>query len=529
MLKGLAPDPTAFLVRGKLAAGVGQWGRHRATGELGYQTVRRTVARHGPNGAFEPQRRRMLMLDLDGIQLPAGMSIVTDPAACIRWAVENLLPAEFRDVDYVYQLSSSAGLTKADDQLNVHLWFFTDRPFEDEELRKWALWWNAKQRTKIVDPALFNSVQPHYVSDPELLEGLVDPFAGRRLGWVRGNRRAVPLYMPSQGEVLHEMRLRGERAKSAATAVFRRTKAAEPPRPSTDLDPDADPEPDTVDDETIAGGRGTAFGAVRDGPGCGGYLRMIGFEGHIRTQIRAAIGSYFFEHGSRAPHQKLRETIEEAINKSPFLECGEPWSRRRGEALAYLQSSADCISNVEEMIRDIARYQAAQERVAEACEPTWSLPSFTADAAGVRQAAASSKDAAAARRMLALALVLEGASRARAATSCGMDRQTLRDWVHRYNAEGLPGLSNKRLPGAAAKLTAAQTAKVAEWVRAGPKLAEDGVIRWRRIDLAAKIDREFGVSLAERSVGDLLHRLGFRRVSVRPQHPKQDGAALEAH
>jgi transposase len=151
------------------------------------------------------------------------------------------------------------------------------------------------------------------------------------------------------------------------------------------------------------------------------------------------------------------------------------------------------------------------------------------DAAGLRRASAGSKDAAAARRMLALALVLEGVSRERAASSCGMERQTLRDWVHRYNGDGLPGLSDKRPPGAAAKLTAAQAAAVAGWVRAGPNLAEDGVIRWRRIDLAAKIDREFGVALAERSVGDLLHRLGFRRVSVRPQHPKQDGDALQAH
>ena len=151
------------------------------------------------------------------------------------------------------------------------------------------------------------------------------------------------------------------------------------------------------------------------------------------------------------------------------------------------------------------------------------------DAAGLRRAAAGSRDAAAARRMLALAMVLDGVSREDAALSCGMDRQTLRDWVHRYNAEGLPGLANKRSPGAAPKLTAEQCAAVAEWVRSGPDIAEDGVVRWRRIDLAAKIAREFGVSLAERSVGDVLHRLGFRRVSVRPQHPSQDAEALEAH
>ena len=37
-------------------------------------------------------------------------------------------------------------------------------------------------------------------------------------------------------------------------------------------------------------------------------------------------------------------------------------------------------------------------------------------------------------RILAIAHVLDGASRAEAAASCGMDRQALRDWVHRFNA-----------------------------------------------------------------------------------------------
>jgi len=62
----------------------------------------------------------------------------------------------------------------------------------------------------------------------------------------------------------------------------------------------------------------------------------------------------------------------------------------------------------------------------------------------LRAASTRTKDARAARRMLALALVLEGVDRTTAAETCGMDRQTLRDWVHRYNAEGLAGLSNRR-------------------------------------------------------------------------------------
>jgi transposase len=131
--------------------------------------------------------------------------------------------------------------------------------------------------------------------------------------------------------------------------------------------------------------------------------------------------------------------------------------------------------------------------------------------------------------MLALALVLEGKSRSEAATSCGMDRQTLRDWVHRYNAQGLEGLHNRTAPGARPKLTGEQEREVAELVRKGPDVAEHGVVRWRRIDLSRVIDKRFGVKLAERSVGDLLRRLGFRRLSVRPRCPAQEAAAQEAH
>ena len=152
------------------------------------------------------------------------------------------------------------------------------------------------------------------------------------------------------------------------------------------------------------------------------------------------------------------------------------------------------------------------------------------DAAGLRATAGRSRDAAAARRMLALALVLEGQARSEAARAAGMDRQTLRDWVHRYNAEGLDGLKNRAERGKPErKLTAEQEAMVAEWVREGPNLAEHKVVRWRLIDLRDEIARKFGVQFHERSIGKLMQRLDFSRVSVRPQHPEQDAAAQEAH
>jgi transposase len=151
-------------------------------------------------------------------------------------------------------------------------------------------------------------------------------------------------------------------------------------------------------------------------------------------------------------------------------------------------------------------------------------------AAELRREAARSSDATAARRVLAIALILDGRSRADAARECGMDRQTLRDWVHRYNADGLAGVCDRpHAGGPRPRLSAEQQEQVAAWVRAGPKLEKDGVIRWRRIDLQKKIAATFEVQLHERSVGKLLRRLGFRRISVRPRHPQADAAAQEAH
>lgn len=149
-------------------------------------------------------------------------------------------------------------------------------------------------------------------------------------------------------------------------------------------------------------------------------------------------------------------------------------------------------------------------------------------ASGLRAAAGREKNATAARRMLALALVLEGCDRTTAAKTCGMDRQTLRDWVHRYNDQGLAGLHDRTAPGAKPKLTGEQKTELARLVEAGPDRTVHGVVRWRRVDLRDELRRRFGVDLHERSVGRILAQLGYRRLSVRPRHPEADEEAQEA-
>jgi len=86
----------------------------------------------------------------------------------------------------------------------------------------------------------------------------------------------------------------------------------------------------------------------------------------------------------------------------------------------------------------------------------------------VRLLAKQAKDAAQARRLLAIAAVLDGSSRTEAATNAGMDRQTLRDWVIRFNEQGPDGLVNIPSPGAPPKLNDTHKAFLAGIVHEGP-------------------------------------------------------------
>lgn len=149
-------------------------------------------------------------------------------------------------------------------------------------------------------------------------------------------------------------------------------------------------------------------------------------------------------------------------------------------------------------------------------------------ASELRGLAVKSRDAAQGRRLLAIAMVLEGSSREDAARQAGMDRQTLRDWVHRYNELGVDGLVSRRAPGPAARLTAAQMQEFRALVIAGPDPAVHHVVRWRCADLRDEVARRFGVTVQERAIGKWLRKLGLTRLQPRPYHPKKDPAAEEA-
>ncbi len=149
-------------------------------------------------------------------------------------------------------------------------------------------------------------------------------------------------------------------------------------------------------------------------------------------------------------------------------------------------------------------------------------------AAALREVAAKSDDGAQVRRLLAIALILEGRSRSEAAEQSGMDRQTLRDWVHRYNAAGIAGLESRHGNGREAFLTEAQMNELKEIVIKGPDPKTAKVVRWRCVDLRDEVKRRFGVRVNERTIGKWLRKLGLTRLQPRPFHPKKDAAAQEA-
>ena len=146
-------------------------------------------------------------------------------------------------------------------------------------------------------------------------------------------------------------------------------------------------------------------------------------------------------------------------------------------------------------------------------------------AAVLRKKARQEKDGKVVLRLFGIESVLDGLTRREAARQAGMSRQTLCDWIHLYNANGIDGLRNRPKGHARRALTPEQEKKLEAIVEQTP---EGTLIRWRRIDLKAVIEKEFGVAYHERSVGKILRRMGFARLSVRPLHPESSLEEQEA-
>jgi len=132
------------------------------------------------------------------------------------------------------------------------------------------------------------------------------------------------------------------------------------------------------------------------------------------------------------------------------------------------------------------------------------------------------------RRLLAIANALDGMDRATAARAAGMDRQTLRDWVIRYNRGGVAGLFDAWGNGRPCWLSEGQQATLRAIVLTGPDPAVDGVSTWRVVDLCAIVRERFGIGYSESGLAKLLHALDLSWQTPRPQHPQSNPAAQAA-
>jgi transposase len=142
-----------------------------------------------------------------------------------------------------------------------------------------------------------------------------------------------------------------------------------------------------------------------------------------------------------------------------------------------------------------------------------------------RQLARQQSDGRVACRLLALANALDGMSRERAARQAGMDRQTLRDGVIRFNAEGIEGLRDRPKSGRPPWLDDGQLAALKALVLCGPDPERDGVSSWRAKDLCRIVERRFGVLYTENGMFRLLHDLGLSWQKTRPVQPEADPKA----
>jgi transposase len=147
---------------------------------------------------------------------------------------------------------------------------------------------------------------------------------------------------------------------------------------------------------------------------------------------------------------------------------------------------------------------------------------------GLRKLAKGTGEARVARRLLAIANALDGMSREDAARSAGMDRQTLRDWVLRYNAHGVDGLADRWNGGRPPTFTADEQAQIVEIVLAGPDIEASGLSAYTLEDLSDICQQRFGKRMHPWSLGRLLKKLGLSRQKTRPIHPETDPVAAAA-
>ena len=103
-----------------------------------------------------------------------------------------------------------------------------------------------------------------------------------------------------------------------------------------------------------------------------------------------------------------------------------------------------------------------------------------------------------------------------------MTRRTLRNWVHRYNADGIAGLWTRTGLGRPSRLTDGQMGELKAMVIKGPDPERHKVVRWRCVDPREEITTRWSMTVCEQTIGKWLRRFRMTRLQPRLYHPKKD-------
>ncbi|WP_043838388.1 hypothetical protein [Muricoccus aerilatus] len=203
VLRRIERDPTACAIRGV------------PNDSTDLNSTRRMKTENGGN--FDDKPLHWIMLDLDGIKLPASASLISDPGEVAQILVDLVAShvPELESVSAIVQFSSSAGLDeqaeaeqaagmpprwsgvlKKGGGIGAHVWFWLAEAADGAQLDRWAAAINARVGFKFVDPATLRTVQPHYTAGPVFGEGLRDPLLGRRTILVEGDSDTALLDIP---------------------------------------------------------------------------------------------------------------------------------------------------------------------------------------------------------------------------------------------------------------------------------------------------------------------------------------------
>jgi hypothetical protein len=217
----------------------------------------------GDPATFTDANRRWFAVDLDKLARPAAIDPGDDPDGAIEYLI-GLLPPELHDASCWWQWTSSQGLPCNTETLSVRFWFWSVDPVSDEELTRWARMANQRVGYRLIDPVLYQPVQPHYTAAP-IFDGLPDPLRARH-GVRIGLDDAVSLVIPER-----------DRPHHYAT--------------------------------------GTSFAIGR---GVTAHLDEVGGPRGFRAPILSAIASYFAINGPLADGGTIKTMVRAAISAAPL-------------------------------------------------------------------------------------------------------------------------------------------------------------------------------------------------------------------